>query len=256
MAQPFTHIIRPGTIDTGDSNRPRASIFCKIEFKASGELSISGVEGPTRNGNCIGACGQIVMHLSEPGALDTFLPAPGWNVDGFKRFLSIWDRWHLNHMNAATPEMRAAGWIEKAATPIYIWRFTMSAESLACKKAAEYAAGEALKAGQTFTPTPAQTAAAVMPYQVDIYSLDGDAAPETPDGYERRRSIHSGGAELPERKTLGWVKPSEHPEGLLTRAMDGDPRGYGSAWYREDVPEDVLAELQALPPADMQPAWV
>jgi len=36
------------------------------------------------------------------------------------------------------------------------------------------------------------------------------------------------------------------------------PKGYsyGSAWLSVDVPEDVLAWLQALPVTDKQPAWV
>lgn len=33
------------------------NIFCKIEFN-DGKLSITGVDGPTRDGNCRGSCGH------------------------------------------------------------------------------------------------------------------------------------------------------------------------------------------------------
>ena len=36
----------------------------------------------------------------------------------------------------------------------------------------------------------------------------------------------------------------------------GEPYRYGSAWLREDVPDEVLAELAAFPESDRKPAWV
>lgn len=35
----------------------------------------------------------------------------------------------------------------------------------------------------------------------------------------------------------------------------GKPYAYGSAWLRDDVPEDVLLWLQSLPATDIMPAW-
>lgn len=37
---------------------------------------------------------------------------------------------------------------------------------------------------------------------------------------------------------------------------DGKPYTYGSAWLSEDVPQDVIDFLAALPDADRKPAWV
>lgn len=73
------------------------SLFCRIEFK-NGKLSITGVEGPKRDGNAFGSCGQIIMsdwNITEY--------APGWNPELVSEFRNIWDRWHLNDMRAGTP---------------------------------------------------------------------------------------------------------------------------------------------------------
>lgn len=97
----FTKIVRIGVGESG-------SVFCSIEFKGV-NLSISGVEGPTRNGNCKGACGQIVMH--EWGISEY---APGWSSELESRLRDIWDKWHLNDMKAGSPAQQA--WL--AANPI------------------------------------------------------------------------------------------------------------------------------------------
>lgn len=46
--------------------------------------------------------------------------------------------------------------------------------------------------------------------------------------------------------------------GHLVPGPDGDPvpYSYGSAWLSEDVPDEVLEFLQALPDTDREPAWV
>ena len=47
---------------------------------------------------------------------------------------------------------------------------------------------------------------------------------------------------------------------LATAGLHPDPGHngyrYGSAWLKEEVPEDVLAWLRALPDTDVMPAWV
>lgn len=102
----FTKIIRIGT--RRDYAEQRAfSVFCKITW-TDGRLSITGVEGPTRDGNAIGGCGQIVMSLTEPGTNAEWVTfADGWDLEKARAFLAVWDRWHLNDMQAGDPEQRA-----------------------------------------------------------------------------------------------------------------------------------------------------
>lgn len=102
MEAAFTKIVRLGTKPVWSGSESRVSVFAEIKYQ-DGKLSISGVEGPLPSGNARGACGQIVMHLREKGALADFRPAPGWTAHNVRHFLSVWDRWHLNDMKAGSP---------------------------------------------------------------------------------------------------------------------------------------------------------
>jgi len=95
-------VVRLGTAKTYAGRA--YSVFATVKM-TDGKLSICGVEGPTRDGNCIGGCGQIVMHL-KPEDLN---PAPGWDRAKIGQFLQVWDRWHLNDMKAECEHQRARG---------------------------------------------------------------------------------------------------------------------------------------------------
>lgn len=90
----FKKVVRLGTMEGYTY-----SVYCEIEF-TDGELSISGVEGPKRNGDASGSCGQIAMHLRADHIGEL---APGWTTEKISRFLNIWNRWHLNKMRAGSP---------------------------------------------------------------------------------------------------------------------------------------------------------
>ena len=55
---------------------------------------------------------------------------------------------------------------------------------------------------------------------------------------------------------LTWVRPDEHPEGLLTKPCPECGYKYGTAWKCEEVPDDVLKWLDSLPESPIKPAWV
>jgi hypothetical protein len=83
------------------------SIYCEIRFDGK-RLSISGVEGPLKSGNCLGGCGQIDMHLKDE--VENIKPAKGWNWPKLRRFFNIWENWHLNDMQAGCTHQRALNW--------------------------------------------------------------------------------------------------------------------------------------------------
>src|SRR5687768_3483397 len=93
----FTKVVHLGTVTDGN-------VYCKIVY-ALGKLSITGVVGPTRDGNARGGCGQIVMSFKE--SYPKCDPAPGWTKETIDQFMEIWDRWHLNGMRAGTYEQEA-----------------------------------------------------------------------------------------------------------------------------------------------------
>ncbi len=92
----FEKVVLLGKGNCGD-------VFCNIRYKG-GNLAIAGVEGPKRNGDCRGSCGQIVMHAPAIEHLAT-----GWTQSLVADFWKKWNRWHLNDMQAACEHQRARG---------------------------------------------------------------------------------------------------------------------------------------------------
>ncbi len=91
MSDSFSKIVRPCKTERGWT-------YCSIKF-IDGRLSITGVEGPRKDGDCAGSCGQIVM--SE---WDVKEYGKGWDADSVVKFREIWNRWHLNDMCAGSPK--------------------------------------------------------------------------------------------------------------------------------------------------------
>ena len=83
-----------------------AQAYAKIEYE-NGRLSICGVVGPKRNGDCKGSAGQCVdeIRAGRPGV--------DWNEEMLQKFCDIWDRWHLNDMRPYCSHMKELGWVEK-----------------------------------------------------------------------------------------------------------------------------------------------
>lgn len=258
--EPFKKIVRPGDVPVwSPSGADRlAPVFVTIELRPGGELSITAVEGPLSNGDALGGCGQS-------DSLDVRQFAPGWDSAMVDKLRTIWRDWHLNHMRAYDSAMKADGWHELAARPMQGYHYTLTREAYEARRAAEASALAALRGGDPFEPSPAEFRAASRPISFVQWEREGDApklrlCPYDGAVYERERHVYGhnkGEVKAPDRKTLGWLTEKEHPEGLLSKVHPKSGNKYGGAWYREDVPADVLDWLAALPDADkpLPGAW-
>lgn len=104
---PFTKVVRIGTVLLPWHRRNyHTSIYCNIEWSAEGCLSITGVEGPMRNGDAVGSCGQINRTIREAQKAGEITLADAWDADMLTRFLDVWDEWHLNDLTAGSPAQR------------------------------------------------------------------------------------------------------------------------------------------------------
>ena len=101
----FEKIVRVG-------KTPEGHAFAKIKY-SNGKLSISGAIGPKRNGDCTGSCGQWIMSAKP----DEIEPGKGWDAETVREFLQVWDKWHLNDMQAGSPDQTAE--LEKHKFPGY-----------------------------------------------------------------------------------------------------------------------------------------
>lgn len=248
-------VINPCTCEVwGDSGKTRqANAYAKIEWDGK-RLSICGVVGPMSNGNCLGGAGQCTNSIRGG------TPADGWTREMLDKFCDIWDRWHLNDMNPCCKHQRELGWLEQAKEQITLYHYHLTREASNAKKAAEKAAVEALRKGETFTPTGEQSFYATLPEWLDIY---GAPSEELAPYYEPFKTSYRGDKEVHFRGHV-WYGTSE--ESTLTRVCD--ERGilckpcpvcgykYGTAWQLEEVPQDVIDWLFALPDTPRRPAWV
>lgn len=238
---------------TRSGKKATAQAFCKIQFE-NGRLSITGVIGPMPSGNCRGSAGQCVDEIREGH------PCDKWTREMLDKFCSIWDRWHLNGMNPCCKHQREMGWLEQAKEQITLYHYHLTREASGLKKSAEKAAVEALRKGETFTPTEEQSLYAALPEWLDIY---GAPSEELAPYYEPFKTALRGDKEVHLRGHV-WYGKSE--DSTLTRVCD--ERGllckpcpvcgykYGTAWQLEEVPQEVIDWLFNLPESPVKPAWV
>lgn len=202
--------------------------FVKIKYKEKkpGQkvLSITGVNG---------SCGQCIDEIRGG------IPADGWDVDMIKKLCKIWEQWHLNDMNAACTHQQAAGWKEKEKIVVKIYEHIITMDAKKKKRAAENAALEALRNGETFTPTAEQVKYA------NLENFIKSHLPEINENYKICKT---------EEKALGWLRPEVHPEGILGKECPVCGYKYGSSWFYESVPGDVIDWLFNLPDTKIKPA--
>lgn len=101
-------------INIGTDKDTRSQVFCNIEFNEKKKLSITGVIGPRSNGDAK-SCGQI------NGSFNINKFANGWNDALLTMFLTVWDKYHLNDMQAGTIKQTAI--IEQYKADFPDWRY-------------------------------------------------------------------------------------------------------------------------------------
>lgn len=215
--------------DVGDT-------FVRVKFH-NGKLSITGVEGPKKNGDCKGGCGQIGGHLT----IDEY--APGWDAESVAKLASVWDRWHLNDMRAGCEHQRADNWGDEQ---VEVVTYGITSEAHNMRRCAQEEAADAAIEGRPADLSNSEKWLLGPDWFKNIHS--------PPDA----DSPMSGLFEVKKRETkhAGHVSQDEHPRGVLSKPCPVCGYKYGTQWLSEEVPADVLDWLESLPEADKKPAWV
>ena len=224
-----------------------APAFVKIEYSEGGRLSLTGVIGPKAGGNCRGGAGQCVDEIQKGE------PAKGWDQEMLDKLCKIWHDWHLNDMRPYCKHQEALGWREQAKEELTLFHYRMTNEASKAKREAERLALDALRNGDTFVPTAEQSFHASLSYALDIY---GSPSEELAPYYEPRKSLYKGDPGFSERKTRGWVRYDECEQGILCKPCPVCGYKYGTAWVKEEVPQEVIDWLFNLPSTEITPAWV
>lgn len=212
------------------------STYCKINF-IDGNLSISGVEGPTPDGNAQGSCGQIIAH-----DWDFTEYAPGWDSDKVARFREVWERWHLNSMRAGCEHQREIDTTRK----VEVVEYGLTSKAYKMRKDAIAAVAFHAQSDKPCRLTATEVALVFLDRSfMPVYSVPADGP--LSGCYEVKKR---------EQKAIGRVRPLEHPDGMLGKVCGVCGHRYGSSWLKVEVPEEVLTFLKGLPDTDRTPAWV
>lgn len=145
----------------------------------------------------------------------------------FKQIFRLWNLYHLNDMHPECEHQAAAGWREKAAEKVTLYKFTLTPETMTQARKLEEAAIEAAKQGKPFTTTPQERTILNLKYFYDSHS---ETLPETIAQYYKLKST--------ETKSLGWLRESEHPDGILRKPCPVCGYAYGSKWVYFPIPEE------------------
>ena len=192
------------------------------EFTASGNVWNSAHTDIVMGGQCLD---DLAKYIHNPM---------------FKKILRFWKLYHLNGMHPDCEHQYSLGWEEKALQKVKIYCFSLTNDAIRKQNAAKCAAISALKAGKTFIPTEEQQFFAFLKY--DIKTPLDHLPNKIKDYYKPGSCINP----PYEEKALGWLRPSEHPEGLLGRACPVCGYQYGYGWKYFPIPENDLHEIKKL----------
>lgn len=245
-------------------------VFVEVQITESDKGPKLSITGTTRHssGQCTG----------DVRAVEDF--APGWDAAKRDRLCAIWDAYHLNDMTAGCEHQIGPDW-----EPVQIetrkysidWDDRRDLERIADADAARLLDGT----GQAFDRFPPYRNAAELlrvletlkikpfsPVVLDEKTVDRlrskfaivakyDRARYLGDARKRwelhriiPKPILPPLLEETNRQWSTFVRPDEHPKGLLCKPCPTCGYKHGSAWNYRPIPEDVIAWLKGLEAPD------
>lgn len=236
----MTRILQIGRMKGG------GALYLTVEIRDTPkgpELSITG-QYPRGGGQCRDALAEV----------ETF--APGWNAELAAEVGRIWERYHLNGTQAGCEHQRAGWDLDKAITfRTYSvdWDVRRAIERNAAAgngqaKAQLYDLNKAGIKPFTFAPVlalpPGFTPVAEQAHGA---YLTGWRVRETDSAMNRQKHRYPPILLRTETKAASWVRPTEHPDGLLGKPCEVCGYAYGTRWLYEPLPQEVIDRLASLP---------
>lgn len=216
-----------GLIDFEGRGTARNRVTVTMEYKEDGDkkrFSVSASVWNIRYSDIV--CGGQCLNTI----------APYINNPVFSEILRLWKLYHLNDMHPECKHQAADGWREIAAKKVTLYHWRLTTEAMKEQKAAEKAALDALRSGETFTPSKRQSFIAAIPYALTTYT---ETPPEEMEKlYEPKKPIYSGDAGHTETKLLGHLHQNEHPDGILCKPCPVCGYKYGTSWLYFPIPAE------------------
>lgn len=165
--------------------------------------------------------------------LDTI--APYINDPVYNKILRLWKLYHLNDMHPECEHQATAGWRDKAVKKVNLYKFTMTTEAMYEQHKIENAVIQAAKDGENLRLSKEKRTVLSLDYSI---TTPDDTLPENLAPYYKLKET--------EVKALGWLKETEHPNGILSKPCPVCGYKYGSSWVYFPIPENdekIIIEL-------------
>lgn len=273
--QPHPYTMPRRSLGVAVSNRSRA--VADVEIRESGALSICATVSDTAGGYMGGQCldkleAEAARIAAEPGGR-RIMPAAD-----LAALVSIWRRWHLNDMRAGCEHQTGPDW--DASQRVERREFSMDWDDMRRLERAATTKAEAAPNGEQLRRACDAAArvlllkgASVEPFRWQALAAEWEAvlsqhfeiveAHELADYRAQVRRWECGqpskwrGKHRPSWgltpkppalvrvsfKLSGQLSHDEHPAGILGKPCQACGYKYGTAWRKEEVPAEVVAEL-------------
>ena len=186
------------------------------------------------------ACGDIWNRLhtdiiSGGQNLDEIAKTPVGNNKIFKEIYRLWKLYHLNDMHPECIHQAKLGWREIAAQEITIYEFSLNSETSRKQNEINSRILAAAKSGGYYIPNDLEKKIINLEY---FAKSDKEILPENIRDYYKfyKKEI----------KRKGWLYPTEHPDGILTKPCPVCGYKYGSAWNHFEIAADDLEKIYKL----------
>lgn len=222
-----------GKIDYFTKGKKTSLANVTIEYKEKGDKKVFSASGDIWQSNhrdilCGGQC------LDE---LNKYLKGD----ETFDKIYRLWKLYHLNDMHAECEHQRELGWEEIAEEQIYLYHWSLNIETIRQQDDIKKLALNAVKKGETFTPTKEQSWSYNLDYRI---TTEIDELPEELKQYYK--SSEGICCEHVETKNASSVYEKDHSKGILCKPCPVCGYKYGSSWLYEPIPvadEKIIYEL-------------
>lgn len=174
--------------------------------------------------------------------LDSILPFLKDN-ETFMELHRLWELYHLNDMHPECEHQRELGWVEKASQKVTLYHYSLTHDAISKQNKLKKKVEEALLQGKSFRYTKEERKLAALSYSV---TLPEEIKGELAQFYQPRKSMFLSDHGFKEEKILGWLKPEEHPDGVLCAPCPVCGYKYGTSWNFVPIPKEDEDKILAL----------
>lgn len=167
--------------------------------------------------------------------LDEIAKTPVGHNPTFKEIYRLWKLYHLNDMHPECKHQAELGWREIAGETVKIYNFTMNSETSRLRSEIKDKVIKAAKNGDAYIPD--ETERKILNLEYFYKTFSEELPDDLKDYYKFDKS---------ETKLKGWLYPSEHPDGILTKECPVCGYKYGTKWNHFEIDENDLIKINEL----------